>query len=238
MKGGRPVGHWLQAAAGLAWTLLYRRRWSILWPTLSPGAVWSRPLLVYAPCTIRAHHAHYKNKNIAYDPQLRPVGPLCGAPGYPQAVRHGNGGRTHAPALPGLAVADAVHANQRSGLRRFALEPATLFPGQRLAGLVAVTGGAASDSGRGLRFGDSQPSGPSSLDSHVFTGFGHDRPDPRRCRHCPGARGHLHPASLGVRPDRRRRSLGQRGLRGQPAGISLLYLALPVAAHRLYVLGR
>ncbi|MNF54984.1 hypothetical protein D3C84_364300 [compost metagenome] len=31
----------------------------------------------------RAHAHHYKNKNIAYDPQLRPVGPHCGAPGDP-----------------------------------------------------------------------------------------------------------------------------------------------------------
>ena len=53
-----------------------------------------------------------------------------------------------------------------------------------------------------------------------------DRPDPGRRRHRAGPADNFMPASLGVRPDRRRGALGQRRLRRQPAG-SFLSFTLP-----------
>lgn len=180
----------------------------------------------------------YKNKNVAHDPQLRTVGPLCGTPGYPQALCRRNGGGAHAPAVPGLSVAHPVHVDQWSGLRRFALEPAALLRGQCLAGVVAVAGGVARDSSGGVRFGDTQSPGPADLVPHVPARLDHDRPDPGWRWHCPGAGRQLHAAGLGVRPDRCRDIVGQCRLCGEPAGVSVIYLAVPAAGDRLSVLGR
>ena len=57
------------------------------------------------------------------------------------------------------------------------------------------------------------------------------------CGHRPGAGRQLHAAGLGVRPDRRGDVVGQRGLRREPAGVSVLRRAVPGAVHRLSVLG-
>ncbi|MNQ76639.1 hypothetical protein D3C85_914860 [compost metagenome] len=184
-------------------------------------------------------HAHpYKNKNIAYDPQLQSAGAHCGTAGYPQAVRHGDGGRTHTSAVSGLVAAHVVHVDQWAGLRRIALESAALLAGERLAGVVAGAGGVAGDSGCRIRFGDTRSPGATHLAPHVFAGLGRERPDPGGRRHRPGAHRQFSATSLGIWPDWRRHTLGQRRLCGKPAGLLVLYLAVSVTRHWLSVLGR
>jgi len=179
---------------------------------------------------------HYKNT--AYDTQHWPVRTLRGASGCSQAIRHGDGGRAHAPALSGLPVAHPVHAAQRPGLRLAAVEPRALLAGQRMDGLAAGPGRPAGDPGGGVRLGDSQPPGATGLAPHVPARLRRQRPDPGLRRHRPDAHRQFPAAGLGLRPDRRGDPFGQRGLCGQPAGLPVLYLALFATGDRLPVLGR